>query len=69
MSRRPGFVADHRVPSDGGIPPNQYVGQVSVQVRCNWPPRATRAEVLHALAEGYAKALAELDAHERPPRA
>ncbi len=67
MSSRPGFVLDHRVPADGGTPPNQYVGQVSVQVRCNWPPKATYDEVIKALAAGYMAAVKELIAHERPP--
>lgn len=61
MSRRPGFVADHRQPADGGVSPNQYHALISVQVRCNWPPLATRAEIEHALAQGYALALASLD--------
>ena len=67
MSSRPGFVVDHRVPADGGTPPNQYVGQVSVQVRCNWPPRATRDEVSHALYMAYLDACRALEDHERPP--
>jgi len=25
MSRRPGFVVDHKQPADGGVSPNQYV--------------------------------------------
>lgn len=67
MSSRPGFVVDHRVLADGGKPPNQYVGQVSVQIRCNWPPKATRDQVLLALAACYDEAARALDTHERPP--
>lgn len=60
MSRRPGFVVDHRVPADGGVSPNAYVAQVSVQVRCNWPPGATELQVIEALGAAMGKAMAEL---------
>lgn len=67
MSARPGFVVDHRVKADGGEPPNQYPDRISVQVRCNWPPKATHDEVVKALAAAYGAAIRELIAHERPP--
>ena len=61
MTRRPGFVVDHFVSADGGVPPNQFHPVVSAQVRCNWPPLATKAEVRQTLEQVYLKALAELD--------
>lgn len=67
MSGRPGFVVDHRVPADGGESPNAYVAQVSVQVRCNWPPLATQAQVVTALADACLEAIAEFQSHERRP--
>ena len=60
MSQRPGFVVDHQVPADGGVSPNAYVPVISVQVRCNWPPRATYEQVIEALGAAMGKAMAEL---------
>lgn len=60
MSRRPGIVVDHTVTVDGGVPPNQYHGLVSVQVRCNWPPLATRQEIQDAMTAAFAKAVVEM---------
>jgi len=60
MSRRPGFVVGHFQSADGGVPPNQFHPVISVQVRCNWPPRATEQEVIEALGAAMGKALAEL---------
>lgn len=60
MSRRPGFVVDHRVPADGGKPPNQYRDLISVQVRCNWPLLSSRTQVIEALGQAMGKALAEV---------
>ena len=57
MSRRPGFVHDYTQPADGGVPPNQYHGLISVQVRCNWPPLASTDEVLAAMMRAFAEAV------------
>lgn len=61
MSRRPGFVVDHMQTADGGVSPNQFHPVISVQVRCNWPPRASIEECRQALMECYEKAVAELE--------
>lgn len=61
MGSRPGFVIDHTEKADGGQPPNRYADLISVQVRCNWPPRADRDQVLVTLARCYAKAVEEFD--------
>lgn len=57
MSRRPGIVVDHTQPADGGVPPNQYHALISVQVRCNWPPLATEAEIQQAMTDAFVKAM------------
>lgn len=69
MGSRPGFIVDHRVPADGGEPPNQYVAQISIQVRCHFPPRASREEVLAALDDAYRQAEQEVWRHPWGPAA
>lgn len=63
MGSRPGFIVDQRHPADGGISPNAYAPWISVQVRCHFPPRATRGQVINALSEAYLEALEEVETH------
>lgn len=39
MSARPGFTVSKVVPCDGGVSPNAYVGQVTVEIRVHYPPK------------------------------
>lgn len=62
MSSRPGFIIDHRVRTDnGGVSPNAYVAQVSVQLRVNAPPLCRRSEVREAICEAFNQALDQLE--------
>lgn len=61
MASRDGFVLRVDVPCDGGVSPNRQIPQVTVEVRCHWPRRATQTEVFDALAKAIDQAADEYD--------
>lgn len=60
MSRRRGFETTVRRPADGGEPPNQYVPQITVQIRGYWPPGTEAKHVLSALTEAVLNAAGQI---------
>ncbi len=65
MSSRKSVVVTMRVPVDGGESPNQYVGEVTVQVRVHYPPLTSFAVVSGTVREATAEVYARLDASMR----
>lgn len=61
MARRDGFVLRVDQPCDGGQPPNQQIAQVTVEIRCHWPRRATQSDVFNALSQAVDRAADEFD--------
>jgi hypothetical protein len=60
MGHRPHVYVIRREPADPGVSPNQYVPQITVEVRAYWPARE-RHRVRAILDEAYAEAVAALD--------
>ncbi|UYL87675.1 hypothetical protein SEA_VRESIDENCE_35 [Arthrobacter phage VResidence] len=61
MSSRPGVLATHIAPADGGVSPNRYIPSITAEVRVFWPPLATEAEILDALNRAVASAHKQID--------
>lgn len=62
MSTRQSVYQVRRVKCDGGESPNNYVGQITVEVKAFWPPHTVdRATVIDILTEAYFAALVELN--------
>jgi hypothetical protein len=59
MSRRKGRITMVRKPADGGVEPNRYLPETSVEIRVFAPPKTPLWQVADTITEAYYQALAE----------
>lgn len=57
MSHRESAIVTHRVYTEnGGVSPNAYVPEITVQIRVHFPPLVTDVELQMAFAEAVTQA-------------
>lgn len=57
MSRRSSVIITHRIPTpNGGVSPNAYIPEITVDIRAFWPPLVTDQELLIAFEEAVSRA-------------
>jgi hypothetical protein len=62
VGHRPHIYVIRREPADPGVSPNQYLPQITVEVRAYWPARE-RHRVRAILDQAYAEAVEALEAY------